>query len=270
MVKNGYIPETLDACLKILAEENVTLYGGGTDLMVPEETEQNFVFLHRIPELKKLTMDEKYLHVGACVTFSEIEESKIVPTVFRECMTHLAGPAIRNIGTMAGNIANGSSKADSVLLLYVTDALVRVASRNGERIVPIDALYQKETALRKEEMIVEILIPNRNYENYYYQKIGPRKALAISRIDFCCIAEIKDDYVVNFAAAFGAIMRTVIRNKELDQIFVGLSVEEAKRRRNDYLKAYDAFLQPKSGRVSKEYRKQVSMNLLEEALHTLF
>ena len=76
----------------------------------------------------------------------------------KEAISSIASPAIRNLGTMGGNIGNGSSKGDSVLVLFVADAKLRIVSLRGERIIDIDKFYlgRKKLDLREDEIIVEL------------------------------------------------------------------------------------------------------------------
>ncbi|MDR1421268.1 MAG: 2Fe-2S iron-sulfur cluster binding domain-containing protein, partial [Coriobacteriales bacterium] len=61
-------PTTLDAALEALAEQSLVPYGGGTDLMVAEERQRDFLFLHDIAELKVFEEDEQAYHLGAGLT----------------------------------------------------------------------------------------------------------------------------------------------------------------------------------------------------------
>ena len=189
--------------------------------------------------------------------------------MLRDAISLIAAPAIRNEGTIGGNIANGSAKADSALIFFVADASLKLASRDGERIISIHDFYRgrKQLALRADELIVEILLPTRWLTPYYYQKVGARKALAISRVAFAGLFNLQDGRIAHIATAFGAVSDTIIRRSEIDAMLIGKTVAEAQAGKQDYLAAYAAAIQPTRGRVSAEYRKTVCLNLLNDFLN---
>ena len=97
MVKlnNGYVPETVDEAVTIMKDEKVRPYGGGTDLMINEDKEVTYLFLHRIPELKRITEDFDYIRIGAQSTFTDIEESDVAPKILKDALSLLEGLAMR-------------------------------------------------------------------------------------------------------------------------------------------------------------------------------
>lgn len=260
---NGYVAKSLEEALKIRKEHDVIPYGGGTDIMV-QEIEGVYLFLHKVPEMKQIVVDDEYVRIGASCTFTEVIESELVPQLMKEAASRIAAPAIRNVGTMGGNLGNGSAKADSVLIEYVADAKLVIASVDGQRIIPVTEFYKgrKQLDLGKDELIVEILLPKTGLDNYYYKKVGARNALAISRVSFAGIIDVEAGVIKNFAAAFGAVEATVCRHKEIEAKLIGKTLEEAKAMREEILAAYSEAIQPIRGRVSADYRKKVCLNLL--------
>jgi len=265
---NGYTPTSLAEALAIRARESVTPYAGGTDLMIDERREGSYLFLHRVQEMKGIRREGELLCLGAACTYTALMESALTPALLKEAIALIAAPAIRNEGTIGGNIANGSPKADSALIFFVADASLRLASVRGERVMPIRDFYlgRKQLALMPDELIVEVLLPMTWMEHYCYEKVGARKALAISRVAFAGLMTIRDDVIQHAATAFGSVSDVIIRKPELDAMLIGKTVAQAKAVRDAYLEAYRAVIVPIRGRVSAEYRKQVCVNLLTEFL----
>ncbi len=263
---NGFAASSLQEALEIRAKQDVVPYGGGTDLMVENRPGVSYLFLAKIPELKEIKADDKYIRIGGEVTFTQALESPLVPPLMKEAVSRIAAPAIRNAGTFAGNIGNGSAKADSVLIDFVSDAKLCLSSVRGTRVVDIDKFYlgRKKLDLHSDELITEILLPKTGLENYYYKKIGGRNALAISRVSFAGVIRMEGDKISSFAAAFGAVADTVLRFKELETMLVGKTLEEAKAIKADLLNAYSEKMVLTRGRVSAEYRKTVCLNLLND------
>ncbi len=263
-----YQPASLRDALHIRSAGNVIPYGGGTDLMIKDNASSTFLYLDKVAEMKRIYEDEEYIRIGAACTFTEVLNSETVPEIMREAVSQIAAPAIRNLGTMGGNIGSASAKADSVLINFVVDAKLLLASESGSRLVNIEDFYlvHKKTDLRWDELIVEILIPKADLSNYYYMKVGPRNALAISRVSFAGVFAMDGEKIAKAACAFGAVADVVLRFKELEKMLIGKTLEEAKSVKADYIKMYDEAIIPVRGRVSAEYRKTVSMNLLKDFL----
>lgn len=267
---NGYQATSLKEALDIRAKEVVTPYGGGTDLMIEPDENATYLFLSKVSEMKKIVEDTDYIRIGAACTFTDILESQLAPAILKEAVAQIAAPAIRNLGTVGGNICNGSPKGDSALIFFVTDAKLRLVSSRGERMIPITEFYlgRKKTSLRPDELLVEILMTRTGLSNYYYKKVGARDALAISRVAFAGILTIEDAKIVNCMTAFGAVSDVIIRRADIDAMLTGKTIEEAKTIVKEYLAAYDQAIVPLRGRISSEYRKTVCMNLLCDFLES--
>ncbi len=265
---NGCMATSLKEALEARATKDMIPYGGGTDLMIEGKKDISYLFLNQVPEMTQIVMDDEYVRIGGACTFTQVLESDLVPALMKEAVAMIAAPAIRNTGTMAGNIGNGSAKADSVLIDFVADAQLVLGSTNGNRVVPIADFYKgrKELDLGRDELIVEILLPKTGLDNYYYKKVGARNALAISRISFAGVIKIENDTIKDIAIAFGAVADTVLRFKDLEKMMIGKTLEDAKQERKAFVEAYDKAINPTRGRVSAEYRKTVCLNLLNDFL----
>ncbi len=265
---NGCRSKSLKEALDIIAKEAVTPYAGGTDLMIKADESATYLFLNKVPEMKNIIEDKEYIRIGAACTFTDIIENELTPAILKEAVSQIAAPAIRNLGTVGGNICNGSAKADSALIFFATDSKLRIVSSRGERVIPITEFYlgKKKTSLHKDELLVEILMKKTGISNYYYKKVGARNALAISRVSFAAILNVKLGKIVSCMTAFGAVSDTIIRQADIDAMLIGKTIEEAKTVKEDYLLAYDKAIVPVKGRISAEYRKTVCMNLLRDFL----
>jgi len=267
MVKH-FTARSLAEALTLRKNPDLVPYTGGTDLMVQGDESASYLFLHKVPEMKKIVQDGESLVFGASVTFTEIIKSPLAPQILKDACFLIGGPAIRNMGTIGGNIGNGSAKADSALVFMAADSKLRLASANGERIIPLKDFYQgrKKLSLAADELIVEVIMPASGLGNYSYQKAGARNALAISRVAFAGIMDIADGKIKNCATAFGAVSDVIIRLDSIDRMLIGKTIEEAKVLKKEYLDAFDKGIVPIRGRVGIEYRKDVCMNLLRDFL----
>jgi CO/xanthine dehydrogenase FAD-binding subunit len=207
---NGYRPNTLAEALEIRGRERVVPYAGGTDLMIRGQEELPFLFLNRLPELRHITAGESGDRIGAAWTFSDIMDHPGGPAALKAAVREIGAPAIRNLGTIGGNICNASPKADAALMLCAMDAMLRLQSARGERIIPILDFWlgRGKTTLGVDELLTEVLIPRRNCR-HYFKKVGARRALAISRVSFAGLFGERDGIITVCSAAFGAVADTV-------------------------------------------------------------
>jgi CO/xanthine dehydrogenase FAD-binding subunit len=267
----SYLPNSLVEALQIRATSDAVPYGGGTDLMINADLDAGYLFVHKVPEMRGITDDGQYIRIGASTTFTETIENPLCPALLKEAIFEIGAPAIRNIGTIGGNIGSGSPKADSALIFFVTDSKLRLKSIRGERILPIKNFYlgRNKLALESDELIVEVLMPKQDMRRYYYRKVGGREALAISRVSFAGLLNEKDGKIANCAVAFGAICDVIIRREDIDAMLIGKTIDQAKALKTDYINAYATAITPIRGRVSAKYRKDVCMNLLKDFLVTM-
>lgn len=263
-----YQPTTLQEALVVRAAKIVVPYAGGTDLMIEGNENTTYLFLNKVCEMCRIYEDADYVHIGAAATYEKILSSDIVPAILKEAVSQIAAPAIRNLGTMGGNIGNGSAKADTALVCFAVDAKLVLESVNGTRTVNIDEFYlgRKKLDLAENELITEILIHKNDLTNYCYSKVGARNALAISRVSFAGVFVLKDGKIADLSCAFGAVADTVLRFKGIEKMLLGKTIAEATELKQDFINAYAASIVPIKGRVSIEYRKAVCLNLLTDFL----
>lgn len=265
----SFIPKNKKEALDLKAKYTELIpYSGGTDLMVENRKNPSYLFLGKLNELKGIKKTDGKIEIGAETTFTEALESPIIPQMMKDALILIAAPAIRNTGTFAGNIGNGSAKADSALIEYGLDAVITVESVRGERNIPIEDFYlgRKHIDLNEDEIITKITIPDIHPDFYSYEKVGGRKALAISRIAFLGILEMESDKIKSISVSFGAVSEKIIRYKDIEKTLIGLTKNEAKAKKDEFVKAYEDRMQLTEGRVSADYRKKVTIKLLKEFL----
>lgn len=265
-MKNGFNANSLQDALKVRAENDCVLYAGGTDLMVENRKDPVYLFLSGVPELKVIEKTDRGLEIGSGVTFTQAIGDALIPELMKEALTRIAAPAVRNAGTFGGNLGNGSAKADSVLIEYVLDARLVISSVKGEREIAVEDFYKgrKELDLGSDEIITKIILPDIPEYKYYYQKVGGRNALAISRVSFAGVFSEDNGKITRIAAAFGAVAPTVLRYKDIEDKLIGKTKDEFASVKEDIISEYADRMQLTKGRVSAEYRKTVCMNLLRD------
>ena len=279
MVKH-HIPHDLKEALKILNTSDCYIMAGGTDLMVMKHQRSGLIpnfdrdicYVANLKELQYIFEDEEGLHIGAGTKFVDIEENIIVPDLLKQIIHELASPNIRNMATMAGNVANASPAGDSIVGLYLLDAQVELISVNGTRRVPIEKfiLGVRKIDRKPNELIKEIYIPHHDDLNTYWRKVGSRAAESISKVTFAGGYEVEDGKIKDFRMALGSVNITAVRNRDVENKYIGMSVEELHNNVDQIIKDMSKFITPITDqRSTKEYRLKVSNNIIKDFVMTI-
>lgn len=275
----SYRPDTLDDLLNLMVEKDLIPFAGGTDLMVqnagPEgpEFKKDVVFLGHLKELQVIRKEGHDLVIGSAATLTSIENHPETPELLRNAVSLIAAPALRNRGTMGGNICNASPAGDSIPPLYTLDAKFRLLSRKGERVLKAEEFFKGpgRTDRRKEEILKDIIIPLKEWNIKKYRKVGTRKANALTKCSITAAARVKGGRIDDIAISFGAVGPVIVRDRSLEQEIKGLKTEDLKDKIPSILKDYSAIIVPiDDQRSTAEYRKQVCLNLLKDFLEEDF
>lgn len=278
MVKH-YIPETLKEALELLSHNDKEIIAGGTDLMVQRrtwaDTSPSFkstINIMNIKELDYIKETNTDIIIGSTTSLTDVLKSEVTPKLLKKTIEEIASPALRNVATIAGNIGNASPAGDTLPILYVLDASIRIINIECERTLPIEEviLGPRKTVLEPNEIIKEIIIPKDNFTSTTFTKVGGRKADAISKLSFTGAVTKQNGFIEDVRIAFGAVGPTIVRRKEIENHVIGKTSEEVKEIIPQLLKEYEPFIRPiDDQRSNKIYRKKVSLNLLKEFLNNL-
>jgi CO/xanthine dehydrogenase FAD-binding subunit len=142
---------------------------GGTDLLVGlrhHTIEPRLIIdLKAIADLPEpIAVGEAGVRVGPTFTMGELAAHPVVrrwyPALVEAALT-VGSVAIRNRASLVGNACNGSPAADTVPALLVHDASITIASRAGQRTVPLDDFFlgPRRTLCGRDELVTRIEIP---------------------------------------------------------------------------------------------------------------
>ena len=277
MIKH-LVPSNLKEALEMLSTHNCYIMSGGTDLMVQKHVstgllpnfDKDVIYVMNLKELDYVKKDEKGLvHIGATTRFVDIEKSPLVPEIYKVVIRELASTNIRNMATMAGNIANASPAGDSIVPLVLNDASVILSSVNGNREVLVrDFIFGVRKIDKKpDEMITEIIIKPQEL-NYFYRKVGARKAESITKVSVMVGYKIENQIIKDLRIAFGSVSIKTVRNLELENKYKGLKLSELNV--DQVISDYSPLVTPITDhRSNKEYRHKVAMNLLRKFLEDI-
>lgn len=145
--KSYHVPSTIEEAVRILSEYDgkARVIGGGTDLLLDIQQGNHppveaMLDPTRIEGLTGITEEDGYLVIGCGVTHTQIVlDERIVRhgTCLVESCGVIGGPQVRNVATLAGNIAHALPAADGTIGLLALDGEVEVADADGARWMPM-------------------------------------------------------------------------------------------------------------------------------------
>ncbi|MBL7006325.1 MAG: FAD binding domain-containing protein, partial [Spirochaetia bacterium] len=198
---------------------------------------------------------------------SAIGESTLVHPVLRNAVRQMAAPALRNLGTLAGNICNASPAGDAVCVLYALDAEIELSTEKSMRRMPLSEFITGpgKTELRSDELMTSIRIPELKDAVSFYKKVGTRKANALSKLSCTGILFTENGIISDMRLAVGAVAPVVVRSLELEKSIQGMKLKEFTVYEEELFSAYSERIVPiDDQRSTAEYRKSVACGLINE------
>jgi xanthine dehydrogenase FAD-binding subunit len=271
----AYRFDRLDQTLSQLNKEDCAIIAGGTDVMVlhksrrgvPPKIPKPIVFIDHLSELKRVYQMDKDLHIGACCTYSELLENPLIPIPLKKAIKTIAAPAIRNRGTLGGNICNASPAGDTLPLLYIYNAKLLLRSVNGDRVVAISDFIQGVRRIQREpgEILIEIILPSVLEEGAHvvFEKVGNRNADAIAKVGFAGYIRLNGTRIDEVRLCFGAVGPTMVRSIDIEKKLLGKMIPLADADIAQVVADFGKIIKPiDDHRSTALYRKTVALNLL--------
>ena len=274
---NSMRPQTLAEALAIRNKSDVMVYCGGSDVMVkhrrwagiPVQFPKDVMYIGHLNELKSLAVDDNEITIGAAVSYAQFLRDTRIPIAYKRPIEQIGSIAIRNIGTFAGNICNASPAGDTLPMLYALNAKVVVMSVLGKREIAIENFITGpgSTCLKSDEILTQIILPNKTFSHTYYYKVGTRKANAISKVSVFAVGDVVDHQVTDIRMAIGSCGPTVIRVRDAEKRIVGSNVQALAPMIESILNIIDdSIVAIDDVRSTKDYRSKVALNLIKTFL----
>jgi CO/xanthine dehydrogenase FAD-binding subunit len=136
---------------------------------------QTILSLDKLEELGRITRTERYLEIGATVRLDEIIRlGKIVPDVLTQCLRGIAGPLLRNIATIGGNICNSSRRLDAIAPMIALDAHYEIRGAQAAHWISASrfSALAGSPSLGPRELLTRIRIPLEQWNYSLYRKFN--------------------------------------------------------------------------------------------------
>jgi len=273
-------PESLLESLNLSEKYPKALFiNGSTDIALKQtkrfELIEEIIDLSAIEELKVFHENKNEFIIGSGLPL-EIIRLKLIGSLpaFTEMLNIFASKQIRNLATLAGNIATASPIGDTIPLLMAYNAKIRLIKKRGQRTLSIESFIKgyRKTDLKKGEIIHSLIIPKPKEQLIRFYKISKRKDLDISTVSAGFRIELKHGKVKDICLAFGGMAELAKRAKSTEEYLIQKkwtfeNIQHAQKIiENEFTPISDA-------RSGAEFRKTAAKNLLikffEETIYEL-
>lgn len=271
-----YEPGSLEEAISLLGErERAQVVAGGTYLFVQMKMERMapecVINISRLPGLDGIVSQDDVLKIGALTTIRTIRDAPQVqvdyPALAEACAA-FGSTQIQIMGTVGGNLCNGSPASDTVPALMAFDARLKLVGPAGERTVPVEEFLvgPGKVALRDGELLTAIQLqrPQPGTGSAFIKISRVEADLAKASVAAAIVRQ--GDRIVQCRLAFGSVGPTVMRARRAEAMLLG--------------QPFSAALALEAGRVASEevspiddvrstawYRRQVVKTLTHDVLH---
>lgn len=221
------IATSLDEALTAL-ERGARPIAGGTDLVVGARQgkgamPEDLVSIDRVAELQTIDVGTDTTTIGAGVTHARLMTDPVIVddlTAIADAAALVGSPSTRNVGTLGGNVMNGSPAMDTGAPLVVLGAQARLTTTSGSRDVSLDDLWSGpgQTTAAADELCTALVVPNRPpTSGSSYVRLEYRRAMEIAVVGAAASVVLDGDVVRSVRVALAAVAPTIIEVSGLEQ-----------------------------------------------------
>lgn len=180
-----HAPTTVEDAISLLEgyEGEARVIGGGTDFLVEtrrglHRPQKAIIDATRIEGLAEIAETDGYVIIGCGVTHSRIIRDpriRAYGTCLAESCGVIGGPQVRNVGTLAGNVAHALPAGDGTIGLLALGGEAEVASAEGTRWIPVRGSFVgpgRSIIDRHHEVLTRLR----------FRPLGPREGSAHHRV----------------------------------------------------------------------------------------
>jgi len=227
--------------------------------------------INRISGLSYIKEEAGFLKIGGLSREADLEASALIRSkypIILDTAHVIADPQVRNLATIAGNLAHGDPANDHPATMLALGAQIVATGPAGERIIPIEEFFLSvfSTALKPGEILTEIRIPiPPAHSGGAYLKLE-RKVGDFATAAVAAQVTLDGNGAVQKAGiGLTNVGPTPIKARKAEEFLRGKKVDEANARQAGQLAAEEA--QPSSDlRGPAEYKRGLVKELARRAL----
>ena len=253
---------------------------GGTDILLDLEQGRHspvhtLIDVTSIVEMTALEVRDDSLYVGAAVPVNRVATTPEVAThaqALTEACNLIAGPQVRNVATLGGNVAHALPAADGTIALLALNAQAEIAGLTGTRRVPFKELFLgpgKSSLKHGEELLVGFhLSLSTFHQASCFKRIMRPQGVALPILNCAVWLERGNDAINDVRIAVGPGGGTPFRATQAEDTLRGKSLNEA-----TFESALDSLLEQaqfrtSARRASADYRRHIVSGLFRDVIET--
>jgi len=270
--KEYFKPPGVEETIKLLARygEKGAAIAGGTDVLAMKDPQTEALIDITELDLNYIKPDGQGLKIGATTTLTDIETSPLLSKgpyrIIAQAAHKVGTPLIRNLGTIGGNLCNGSPSADTPPPLLALGAKLTLVSSRKSREVPLDEFFAGpfRTVKERDELLTEITLPPLSPRTgTSYQWLTKISAIDESLVAIAVMVALDDKGELIKDARIGliSVAPTPMRARQAEEMLRGKTVK------NGLIKeAAGIVAQETKPRSRPDYRRSMSAVLAERTI----
>ena len=281
MFQDYLFPETTDAAVSMLRQYGgrARILSGGTDLILDakklEPRPEYYVDPLRIEALNGVREEDGYVIIGANTTHSQCWANPIIQRhapALAAASSRVGSTQIRNLGTVAGNVASANPAADAAVALTALEAVCVIRGPEGWREVPMTGMYRgvgKSAVDSSRELIVSIKFPAcAANEANAYESMERRKALSLPMLCTAVKLRVEGGVVTHAVIVAAPLAPGPFRVREAEEYLVGRPAKDEHFIQAGLVASEHVNFRSSPTRGSAAYRHEVLPVLIRRALLT--
>lgn len=212
------------------------------------------------------------LRLGALVTFRGMEKfgevQKHFPVLFSTARC-IGSVEVRRMGTIVGNLCEGTPASDMATIMVALGAKMRVMRPGAERYVPLESFCvgSRQTVLEEGELVREVVVPALSDNTFASYENLARTKPDITKVSVGVMVRREKGACADARISVGAVAPIIVRVHKAENLLKGEHlkpsiIEEAAR-----LAYEDDVVRPISDlRSTAEYRRSMVRILVQRAL----
>jgi CO/xanthine dehydrogenase FAD-binding subunit len=218
-----------EAAAALSSERDARYLGGGTLVMrALNEGDLSVSTVVRAKDraLTQLDIAGSRITIGAGVTFARVLAERELGFLHAVAAS-IGGPAVRNMGTIGGNLFAPAPFGDFAVALLALDATVSVQGGYGARDTPIEEfLAGRDRAPGGLVLSISCQRPS-GADAFHYRKIARIKPKGGSVVTLAAHLPISGGRIVGASIALGAMAATPVRAKAAERALEGRALDAA-------------------------------------------
>lgn len=205
---------------------------GGTDLVVGDRSgkstlPESIVAIHRIAELRGVSVSADGLRLGALASHEEIradEEIRTGYSALADACAIVGSHATRAQGTVGGNLMNASPAMETGGPLICLGAKVTLRSSAGERTIDLAGLFTGpgSTVAEPGELLISVDVPTPAAgSGSAYLRLEYRRQMEIAVVGASALVTLDGGKVTDARVAMTALSPTIRRVPDAEAALIG-------------------------------------------------